>query len=859
MKKTLALILSLLLLLIAFGAQADETTIPVQVTVTFGQTEARSMLDLINEFRGSEAKCWEQDPDTKEEYEKTYPVMPPLAYDYTLEKVAMQRAAELALYFAHNRPDNATKYAALFPSAYSWKGENIAAGLKNAESAFIAWREDDEKYDGQGHRRNMLEDFTCIGIGHAVYNGMHFWVQELGRNFSPDETKTGAVDAAQTCTVDLSPTLVKTVSADSAALSLEAGNTAAVPDVNLTTAGPIGNKVSYAPVNASDKPVWASSDSAVAKVADGKVTAVSVGKTVLTATVLGKDLSVPVTVTPKSLENASLTLSGPNDLIYAGFAYEPAVTVSYGDTVLVQDQDFTVSYADNINAGTATVTVTGKGNYTGSKSASFVISPAPISEAETTAIPDQVYTGREIVPALTVTRGGSVLAEGIDYTVTYTDNINAGTAAVTVTGAGNYTGSTDISFTIGKAALTVTAKDHAIVYGDAPGNSGAIFSGFVNGETESVLDGTLVIASDYAQYGNIGNYVITPSGLMSGNYAITFTSGKLTVEKKPAGLTWGEVLFTYDGAEHLPEVAVTGIVNNDTITAVVSDAGTDAGEYTATVTGLTGDKAGNYSLPDNPSVAFRIEKAVPVVTAPQPVEGLQYTGKTQALITAGSTTGGTMEYSLEQEVNYSAELPAAAKAGSYTVWYRVDGGANYESTEPQSVTAVIREKPKFFTITFKANGGEGKMPSLKVEAGSKVTLSTNRFSKSKYVFNCWSIAKNGKGKSYKDKQSITVTKSLTLYAQWSKIDLTLKKGSKIVRGKKFALQAKLKIGGKSVPNKKITITFNGKTYKVKTNSKGIAKVTVNAKATKKLKLKKQYKITVKYRDVTVKGEAKVVK
>ena len=79
--------------------------------------------------------------------------------------------------------------------------------------------------------------------------------------------------------------------------------------------------------------------------------------------------------------------------------------------------------------------------------------------------------------------------------------------------------------------------------------------------------------------------------------------------------------------------------------------------------------------------------AVPEVTAPKGM-ALKYTGEDQELIEAGNTTGGTLVYSLDGE-NYSNEIPAAKEPGFYTVWYKVEGNADYAGTDAQMVEASI--------------------------------------------------------------------------------------------------------------------------------------------------------------------------
>ena len=136
------------------------------------------------------------------------------------------------------------------------------------------------------------------------------------------------------------------------------------------------------------------------------------------------------------------------DQTYTGSAISPAVTVKLGGATLVKGTDYTVSYKNNVNVGTATVTITGKGDYTGTKTATFKIKAASISGAEISAIEDQTYTGEAITPEVTVTLGAKTLTKDTDYTVAYSDNTNAGTATVTITGKGNYTGTKTASFTI---------------------------------------------------------------------------------------------------------------------------------------------------------------------------------------------------------------------------------------------------------------------------------------------------------------------------------------------------------------------------------------------------------------------------
>lgn len=145
------------------------------------QTDARKMLSMINSFRtGKEAWYYKKEGSTKKVKLND---LNKLKYDYTLEKIAMQRAAELSVRFEHTRPDGSSCFTA-FPSGYHMLGENIAMGTASymtTKNTLNLWKETKESYNGQGHRRNMLEKgFTCVGIACFEVGGTKYWVQEFG-------------------------------------------------------------------------------------------------------------------------------------------------------------------------------------------------------------------------------------------------------------------------------------------------------------------------------------------------------------------------------------------------------------------------------------------------------------------------------------------------------------------------------------------------------------------------------------------------------------------------------------------------------------------------------------------------------
>ena len=156
------------------------------------------------------------------------------------------------------------------------------------------------------------------------------------------------------------------------------------------------------------------------------------------------------TIKPASLKTDMI--SAIPDQTWTGQPIAPSVTVSHGKTRLIQDKDYTLSYSGNREPGTASLSITGKGNYTGSAVRKFEIVPVRLSEDMVGQIAEQIWTGREIQPSLTVRSRGADLIPGQDYTVSYANNVNVGTASLTIQGTNHYTGSVTRTFSIRKEA-----------------------------------------------------------------------------------------------------------------------------------------------------------------------------------------------------------------------------------------------------------------------------------------------------------------------------------------------------------------------------------------------------------------------
>ena len=159
----------------------------------------------------------------------------------------------------------------------------------------------------------------------------------------------------------------------------------------------------------------------------------------------GSVAKVEFTIHPVDISAATLTIT---DETYTGYEIEPDIEGSYQGDKLYENYDFElVELVDNVDAGTATVTIKGIGNYTGEITATFTILPADIEDAWID-VDDQVYTGSALTPEVRVYVDWVLLVEGVDCRITFANNTDIGTAKVTVVGLGNYTGTANTTFKI---------------------------------------------------------------------------------------------------------------------------------------------------------------------------------------------------------------------------------------------------------------------------------------------------------------------------------------------------------------------------------------------------------------------------
>lgn len=258
------------------------------------------------------------------------------------------------------------------------------------------------------------------------------------------------------------------------------------------------------------------------------------------------------------------------------------------------------------------------------------------------------------------------------------------------------------NFTAAECEVKVTVKPRDITGAEVTLGSGLIYTG--SEQTQTVVSVTLAGYDDVTYtvkdntVTNAGeNYELTVTGTgdFTGSVKQRFTVGRaaLTI----AGVTIAPK--SYDGSRDATVTGVTfnGLYNNDTVAYTVVSARYDSADAdkASKVTGeiALAESVINYKLEDGSfSADASIDEAASgVTTTPVRQEGLIYTGKAQELVTAGSATGGSMQYKLGDGA-WQQTVPTATDAGTYTVWYRVVGDNNHYDTAEQSISVTIGQK-----------------------------------------------------------------------------------------------------------------------------------------------------------------------
>lgn len=144
----------------------------------------------------------------------------------------------------------------------------------------------------------------------------------------------------------------------------------------------------------------------------------------------------------------------PTSQTYTKSPITPNPVVTIGTTVLKKNKDYTVRWSSNVNVGRAVVEIIGKGSYAGSKSKTYNIIAKNINRCKTNSIAAVSYNKKSQRPSVVVRDGSKVLAQNVDYTISYRSNKKIGTGIITLKGIGNYSGTKKVKFSIVSAPIT---------------------------------------------------------------------------------------------------------------------------------------------------------------------------------------------------------------------------------------------------------------------------------------------------------------------------------------------------------------------------------------------------------------------
>ena len=467
-----------------------------------------------------------------------------------------------------------------------------------------------------------------------------------------------------------------------------------------------------APDNATNKGIkWVSSNTDVVSVDQtGAITANEIGHAVVIAMSMDgyfvDSCEIDVTF---PLGSASVQEIDSQTFDNQAIAPKPVVTRLCNDEeiTLAEGKDYEIVYLNNVNAGEATINITGKGYYTGTISATFTIDPKPFNGTSVSGISARTYTGSAIKPAPEVKDGTIILKSGTDYTVTYSNNTNVGTATVTITGKGNYTGTKTTSFKINPksvSGLTIT------------GIAARTYTGSAITPAPEVKDGTKVLKSgtDYtaacSNNTNAGTATVTITG--KGNYTGTKTATFKINPKSVSGLAATSIVArTYTGSaiKPVPEVKDgTKVLKSGTDYTTAYSNNTNAGTATVTITGK-----GNYT--GTKKVTFKINKANQSITAKAAAASVAVGKTTTISVTGAKGTKSFASSNTSIAAVTSAGKVTAKKVGTVKITVTSAATANYNKA---TKTVTIKVLPTATTAVATANLATGIKVAWKKVAGA---------------------------------------------------------------------------------------------------------------------------------------------
>lgn len=420
----------------------------------------------------------------------------------------------------------------------------------------------------------------------------------------------------------------------------------------------------------------------------------------------GSNVTFTATVTP-------VQSGGPGPTGTVSF-YDGATLLGTGTLSLVSGSYIATFQTSALSIGSHTIkaTYSGDGNYTGSSGTMTQIIAGPaaaiaaVSGGGQTTTYGTAFTSPLVakvtdslgnpVPGATVTLSGT----GLSFTPATASTNSSGQVLVTVsyTNAGSYTASASVSgvstpatfsLTVNKAVLTVTASNASRVYGAANPTFTYTITGFVSGETQSVVSGSPSLTTTATTSSPVGTYTITATQgtLAATNYSFTFLNGTLTITAAPLTIKANDASRIYGAANPTFTGTVTGAVNDDTFTLSFSTTATAAspvGTYPI-VPSVTGANLANYIVTAS-NGTLTITPATLTIKANDVSRTYGAANPTLSGTIVGAVNGDTFTES------FSTTGTSASPAGTYAIVPSVSGAnlANYTVTAINGTLTVNR-------------------------------------------------------------------------------------------------------------------------------------------------------------------------
>ncbi len=518
------------------------------------------------------------------------------------------------------------------------------------------------------------------------------------------------------------------------------------------------------------------------------------------------------TIAELDLSDASITLSSES-LMYNGAERIPTITVSYDSQTLKMDEDYTLVWYDNINVGTATVEIIGMGSCTGTVTKTFTIEKLSLPQATITlSSTSLIYNGLERTPTPTVKYDSKTLKKDVDYKVTYSNNKDVGTAVVTITGIGSCTETVTKTFTINKIPLSNASVQLS--------STSLTYNGLARTPTPTVKYNSQTLRKDvdykvtYSNNKNAGTATvkITGIGVCTGTTTKTFTIMKLPLSNTTIKLS--STTLTYNGATRTPTPTVkfgTQKLKKDVDYTVSYSNNKKAGTATVKITGK-GSCTGTVTK------TFTIKK-MPLSTASIKLSSttLTYNGATRTptvTVKSGAQT-------LKKDVDYTVSYSNNKKAGTATV--KITGKGSCTGTVTKTFTikklSMSKSSVKLSSTSLIYNGATRK-PTPTVKYDSKTLKKdvdyTVSYSNNKNAGTA-TVKITGKGSC-----TGTITKTFTI----KKLPLSSVSVSKIkdqtYTGKAIKPKITVKSGNYTISSSNYKVTYSSNT------NAGTATVTITA-------------------------------